>query len=194
MKKIKQISTIQTLTYWSLLTMGTHIGHSIVNTYFFTTWTAYLCVKPFNLVFMNLWKSVILARTGFLTLGAVCEDFGPIWFVDLDPINRHYEKYTSLLCGEFNWEGRWAAGIISNYITFSTVIGRLYSKQRVWHNARQRWYVGDVEYWVKARISWPRYLFTHSVYTTYPPVREAFYLGIPCFGVVDTNAYSIQYP
>jgi ribosomal protein S2 len=184
---------MQILTYLTLLCIGTHVGHSIANSYFYTRWASFVCVKPFNLVFMNLFKSIILARTGFLTLDAVCEAGQPIWFVDLDPINRHYQKYSADLCGEFNWQGRWVAGAISNYETFRALTQRLLKKERLWHNARQKWFVGDFMYWIKSRFSWPRYVFTHSVHTTYPPVREAFYLGVPCFGVVDTNTYSIVF-
>lgn len=181
---------IHKLTYWILLVIGTHVGHSIFNSHFFTTWTGYLCIKFYNIIFINLFKSVILARTGFLTLAAVCQEFGPVWFVDLDPINKNYSKYAALKCGEFSWQGRWATGIISNYYTFGPIIGYLRFKPRVWHNARQKWFVGDLEYWLHSRISWPRYLFTQSVHTSYPPVVEAFFLGIPCFGVLDTNSYS----
>lgn len=185
------MKNLQRLTYWTLLTIGTHIGHSIFNLCFFSAWAAYICLKPYNIVLINLYKSIILARTGFLTLAAVCQNRAPIWFVDLDPINRNYEKYTASICGEFNWQGRWSTGIISNFETFGALISELRNKPRVWHNARQKWFVGDLTYWIQSRVSWPRYLFTQSVHTTYPPVREAFYLGIPCFGVVDTNAYSI---
>lgn len=184
---------IQRLTYWTLLYIGTHIGHSMINSYFYTRWASFMCIKPFNLVFINLFKSIILARSAFIALGAVCESRNPVWFVDLDSINRNYHKYSASICGEFNWQGRWAAGAISNYETFRSVTHDLLLKERVWHNARQKWFVGDFLYWIQSRFSWPRYVFTHSVYTTYPPVREAFYLGVPCFGVVDTNTYSIVY-
>ena len=178
------------LTYNTLLNFGCHIGHNFLNNHIFTTWAIYVYLKPFNIALINLFKSIILARTGFLTLASVCEDKAPIWFVDLDPINKYYEKYAAAFCGEFSWQGRWSAGIISNYITFSFLINKLLRNERIWQNTRQKWFIGDINYWIKSRLSWPRYLFTQSVHTTQFPVREAFFLGIPCFGVVDTNAYS----
>jgi len=38
-----------------------------------------------------------------------------------------------------------------------------------------------------SRDTWPRVVFVSSVMSSYWPVREALSLGIPCFGVVDTN-------
>jgi len=38
-----------------------------------------------------------------------------------------------------------------------------------------------------SRDTWPRALFVSSVFNSYWPVREALSLGIPCFGVADTN-------
>jgi ribosomal protein S2 len=35
--------------------------------------------------------------------------------------------------------------------------------------------------------SWPRAIFVSSVFHSYKAVREALFLGLPCFGIVDTN-------
>jgi ribosomal protein S2 len=55
------------------------------------------------------------------------------------------------------------------------------------HKARQRWVYNNLHQWLLSRESWPRSIFVSSVYNSAPPVREALYLGVPCFGVVDTN-------
>jgi ribosomal protein S2 len=55
-----------------------------------------------------------------------------------------------------------------------------------------------MQYWITSRHSYPRAVFTPSVCESYSPVSEAFFSNIPCFGVVDTNAYtntvSIAFP
>ena len=55
------------------------------------------------------------------------------------------------------------------------------------YKPKQKWVVSSINEWILSRISWPRALFVSSVYYSYWPVREALFLGIPCFGVVDTN-------
>lgn len=41
--------------------------------------------------------------------------------------------------------------------------------------------------WLLSRHTYPRAVFVSSVYNSYWPVREALSLGVPCFGVADTN-------
>lgn len=178
------------LHYWTLLSFGVHIGHSFSNSFVYTAWAAYIYLQPHDLVILNLFKSVIQARTGFLAIGAACEHSGPVWFINLDPINRYYDRYTAEYCGEFNWRGRWVHGALANFTTIGPLIYKLMDTPRLWHNARQRWFVGDAKYWMFSRLSWPRVVFTKSVHKSQPPAVESHFLGIPCFGVVDSNAYS----
>jgi len=178
------------LTYFILLSIGTHVGHSVRNSHIYTAWLAYTYIRPLDVIFINLFKSVIMARTGFIAIGSACTQHAPIWFVDLDPVNKHYAKYIADCCGEFSWMGKWVHGALSNFSTMVRLIHNFLPYSKLWLNARQKWFIGDLSYWIMTRMSWPRAVFTHSVHTSQPPVREAFFLGIPCFGVVDTNAYS----
>lgn len=182
---------LHNLTYQTLLDIGVHVGHSLSNSHLFTLWSAYLYIQPFNLIFINLFKTIIQARVGFLSLASALETYSPIWFVDLDPVNKHYTEFVANSCGEFYWANKWVHGALSNFRTIMSLIIRLENMSRKWHNTRQKWFVNDLRYWLRTRTTWPRALFAQSVHTTQSPVKEAFFLGIPCFGIVDTNAYCI---
>lgn len=88
--------------------------------------------------------------------------------------------------------------MISNYGVLNSTFRHVQSHIRGASKGRQKWVFDNLNYWLMTRFSWPRAVFTSSVHSTQAPVREAFYLGIPCFGVVDTNTYcntvSIPFP
>jgi ribosomal protein S2 len=99
-------------------------------------------------------------------------------------------KYASSICGEFGWSEKWFHGFISNYKKMIAVFNRFRKYTALAYKGRQKWINTFSDQWLISRETWPRSIFVSSVSNSYWPVREALSLGIPCFGVVDTNTIS----
>lgn len=168
-----------------MLIYGVHVGHSFANSVLYSAWLIFTYVQ--NILIINLFKSIFFLRTGFAGIGNACVFKGPIWFINLDPAAKSYVTSASNSCGEMSWTTDWVYGLVSNYLTLYRVYRRLRKYSPLAHKGRQKWFLKNVHNWMFTRLTWPRAIFVSSVYNSFAPVKEALYLGIPCFGVVDTN-------
>ena len=179
----KSVSHLK-VTYNQLLFYGIHIGHTFSNSLIFSSWLVYSYIK--NILIINLYKSIYQWKIGFFGLASACKIKGPIWFVNLHKGFSSIVKNASVLCGETSWTDNWIHGFLSNYVTMARVFRKLNKYYYGANRPKQKWVIKNRNLWLLSRKTWPRAIFVSSVYHSYWPVREALYLGSPCFGVVDT--------
>jgi len=180
----KKILHLQ-VTYNQLLLYGIHIGHTFSNSLLFSAWLVYSYIN--NILIINLYKSIYQWRTGFFGIASASKTGGPVWFINLHKGFASIVQNASIICGEMSWTDSWIHGFLSNYITMARVFRRLSKYYSGAYRPKQLWTVNNRTDWVLSRKTWPRAIFVSSVFYSYWPVREALYLGTPCFGVVDTN-------
>lgn len=173
------------VTYSQLLMYGIHVGHTFANSLLFSAWLVYSYIR--NILIINLYKSIYQWKVGFLGLAAACRDRAPIWFINLHKGFSSIVKHSGVMCGEMSWTSGWIHGFLSNFSTMILVYRKLNTYYSGAYRPKQKWVVSELNEFVLSRMSWPRALFVSSVYHSYWPVREALFLGVPCFGVVDTN-------
>lgn len=173
------------VSYNQLLLYGIHIGHTFSNSLLFSAWLVYSYVK--NILIINLYKSIYQWKTGFFGIAAACKTRSPIWFINLHKGFASIVQNASIMCGEMSWTDSWIHGFLSNYITMARVFRKLSKYYFNAYRPKQQWVINNRNEWLLSRKTWPRAIFVSSVYHSYWPVREALYLGSPCFGVVDTN-------
>lgn len=178
-------ASLISVTYQQLLTYGVHVGHSFANSVLFSSWLVYTYMQ--NILIINLYKSLILLKVGFVGIGNACLFQGPIWFINLDRASGVYVRHSAKSCGEISWTGRWVNGFISNYFSLQHLWKRLRHQPKSSYKYRQRWAIENRKHWYFTRLSWPRASFVSSVFSSFFPVKESLYLGIPCLGVTDTN-------
>lgn len=174
------------LTYQQLLIYGVHVGHSFANSVLFSSWLVYTYTQ--NILIINLYKTLIMLKVGFVGIGSACISQSPIWFINLDKASGVYVRYAAKSCGEISWTGRWVNGFISNYASLNHLWVRLRFQAASSYKYRQRWAIENRRNWFFTRLSWPRATFVSSVFSSYFPVKESFYLGVPCVGITDTNS------
>lgn len=178
-------STHLKVTYNQLLFYGIHIGHTFSNSLIFSSWLVYNYIK--NILIINLYKSIYQWKLGFFGIAAACKVKGPIWFINLHKGFSSIVKNASILCGETCWTDNWIHGFLSNYVTMARVFRKLNKYYYGAYRPIQKWVIQNRNLWLLSRKTWPRAIFVSSVYYSYWPVREALFLGSPCFGVTDTN-------
>lgn len=176
------------LSFGQLLLYGIHIGHNINNTFIYSAWLISAFRQSTSII--NLVKSVVMLRIGFLLLSNVICFNGPVWFINLDSSVDRYIKHASISCGEFNVTSRWIHGTISNYINLFN------SYRKLWHvsdyvtSPKHNYFKRLFKYWYLSRYSWPRLVFISNLHNSYAPAYEALTLKIPSLCVVDTNVWS----
>jgi len=182
-KNIKHLN----ITYNQLLLYGVHIGHSLSNSLLYTAWLVYTYID--KLLIINLYKSILLWKSGLFCIANACKYKSPIWFINLDTSYSVAIKYAAYQAGEVSLTDNWIHGFLSNFLVFATVYKNLRKYSFLSYNGRQKWVISKRQEWFLTRNTWPRLIFVSNVKKSYWPVREALNLGIPCFGVVDTNTF-----
>jgi small subunit ribosomal protein S2 len=173
------------LVYWQLLLYGVHVGHSFVNSIIFSAWLVYSYRQ--NILIINLFKTVLLFKNGYVGLNAACHFSGPIWFVNLHRSVELFVNYSAKQCGEFCYSTYWIHGLISNWITLANTFKKLGRMVRNSNKGQFAKLEMDSTPLILGRFSWPRASFISSVFTSPHPTKESLYLGIPCLAIVDTN-------
>ncbi len=177
-------STIK-LVYWQLLLYGVHVGHSFSNSIIFSAWLTYTYRQ--NILIINLFKTVLMFKNGYVGLSAACHFSGPIWFINLHRSVELFVNYSAKLCGEFCYTTYWIHGLISNWLTLANTFKKLNRMVTTSHKGQFSKLELESSPLIMGRFSWPRATFISSVDTSPHPTKESLYLGIPCLGIVDTN-------
>jgi len=162
---------------------GVHLGHSLVMTLLFSSWMLY--GHRYNLWFINLYKFMSIFRFVFILIKYLVRSYSPIWFVNMDASMSAYVKKAGLSCGEFWCGNDWIVGLLSNFNVVKKQLDTIYSLRKVSNNVSSFY-----NYIFLSRNSWPRAIFTSSVYHSSIVVKEAINTNIPCIGIIDTNTKS----
>jgi len=178
------LSTIK-LVYWQLLLYGVHVGHSFTNSIIFSAWLTYTYRQ--NILIINLFKTVLMFKNGYVGLSSASHFSGPIWFINLHRSVELFVNYSARLCGEFCYTTYWIHGLISNWLTLINTFKKLSRMVTTSNKGQFSKLELESSPLILGRFSWPRATFISSVSTTPHPTKESLYLGIPCLGIVDTD-------
>ena len=99
--------------YNQLMLYGVHVGHSFLNSIFYTTWLVYSYTQ--NILILNLFKTIIGMKSGLTSITAAVGSYQPIWFINLDQAAGIPVRFLAMTCGEFSATSFWINGFISNY-------------------------------------------------------------------------------
>jgi len=173
------------LVYWQLLLYGVHVGHSFKNSTIFSGWLVYTYRQ--NILIINLFKTMLLLKNGYVGLNAACQFAGPIWFINLHRAVELFVNYAAKQCGEFCYSTYWIHGMISNWIVLANTFRKLNRMITGAHKGQFSKLEMDSSPWIFTRLSWPRVSFVSSVSTSPYPTKESLYACVPCLGIVDTD-------
>lgn len=171
--------------YWQLLLYGVHVGHSFLNSVIFSAWFVYTFRQ--NILIINLFKTLLMLKNGYVGLSGACHFGGPIWFINLHRAVELYVNYSAKQCGEFCYTTYWIYGLISNWLTLANTFKKLGRMAKTANKGQFAKLEFGTNPWIMGRFSWPRATFVSSVSTSPHPTKESLYLGIPCLGLVDTD-------
>lgn len=173
------------LSYLQLFLVGVHFGHNYKSFEFFGAW--FLFAIRANIILMNLYDSTIRIKLSFKVIKGLTKSNSPIWFVNMDPSTDMYTYWAALACGEFYINSRWESGLISNFLSLFKFL--VYKVVHSGLSPNDGYYSRFADRWSLTRFSWPRAIFTTSTLNSPIPLKEAMCIGVPTFGIVDSNAW-----
>ena len=88
-------------TIRELLGMGAHLGHSIANTFFLSSWMVFRIVPSEDMVILNIFRLFLQVRVVMLFLQKLVVSRLPIWFVTTQPMLMGCFSKWALNCAEF---------------------------------------------------------------------------------------------
>lgn len=173
------------LAYWQLLLYGIHVGHSFKNSIFYSAWLVFTYRQ--NILIINLYKTILGFKNGYVGFDKCCKFGNPIWFINLDRSVEIYVNFTAKQCGEFAYTTYWIHGMISNWAYIANTICKLsrFTKD-AWKGQFKKLEM-DSTPWKFSRWSWPRSAMISSVSTSSWPTIECTVSKTPCTGIIDTD-------
>ncbi len=100
-------------SYNYLMLYGVHVGHSFLNSVFYTAWLVYSYTQ--NILILNLFKTIKGMKSGLAAIKAAVGSYNPTWFINLDQAAGIPVRHLAMSCGEFSATSFWINGFISNY-------------------------------------------------------------------------------
>ncbi|MCV2506345.1 MAG: 30S ribosomal protein S2 [Candidatus Lightella neohaematopini] len=165
-------------------------------------------MKPFiftvysGIHIINLEKTVMLFKVALLKLSDIHKNNGKILFVGTKKAASSLIKETAINCKQFFVHKRWLGGMLTNWKTVRQSIKSLkdlesqfndgtinkLTKKEVLYKSRKLSKLEHSLGGIKNMGGLPDALFIIDVERERTAVREANNIGIPVFGIVDTNA------
>jgi len=102
-------------SYSQLMIYGVHVGHSFLNSLFYTAWLVYSYSQ--NILILNLFKTLRGMKSGIASVLSAAGSYQPTWFINLDQAAGIPVRSLALSCGEFSATSFWICGFISNYLS-----------------------------------------------------------------------------
>lgn len=167
---------------------GIHVGHSFLNSLFYTAWLIYTFTS--NILIINLFKTIRGLKSGLASLIAAVSSYQPIWFINLDQAAGIPVRFLAMTCGEFSATSFWINGFISNYNSVYNTYSKLRKMSWFAYPTRNKNANDSYKLWFLTRSTWPRTIFISNVSSSYQPAKESLSLAVPCLGIVDTNTYT----
>ena len=179
------------LTYNQLIKIGVHLGHSFLNSKFFSSWMLYGW-RDTRFIFDTVY-SIYSLRMGLLFVRKSVLKFRPIWFVNLNPyLSPIVARYT-YSCGESFSIYRWVNGTLTNFRSvtgWGTLLYRLASENKYNFTHHDRKDLSSLIGFIFNRRRLPGALFLPSVKNCEIVSDEFSAANIATIGVVDSNALS----
>ncbi len=190
-----------------LLEYGVQFGHTT------RRWNP--AMKPFihtskkGIHIINLHKTLATLQNAYIAVEAITEKGGSVLFVGTTKQSKKTIKENSIRAGLFYVDHRWLGGTLTNWKTIQNSIKRLRELERLekreflGYTKKEGIYLkkeldkleknlGGIKYMRRL----PTAIFVTSIDEEDIAVKEAKKLGIPVFGIVDTNVNprTIEFP
>lgn len=174
--------------FYSLVSLGVHIGHRYYNSTIYAAWMIYAYRQ--DICIINLTKFIRYFRVGFTFIDGSLFRYRPVWFVNKDESFDKYVRYAANRCGEFSSSIYWINGLLSNFHVVSLALKKIYGFPGPSRSTRYNYLVSIFKNRISTRLTWPGSVFVSSVLNSYIVVNEATNARFPCLGIVDTNTLS----
>ena len=183
-----------------LLEAGVHFGHQT------RRWNPkmaeYIYTERNGIYIIDLQKSVGMVDTAYNAVKDIVANGGNILFVGTKKQAQDSIKAEAERCGMFYVNERWLGGMLTNFPTIRKAVKKManidkltadgtfsnLSKREILQISRQRAKLEKNLGSIADLTRLPAALFIVDVYKENIAVREANRLGIPVFGIVDTNS------
>lgn len=172
----------------TFLKYSVHIGHSLSNSIFLSSWFFYKLRKSVWII--NLFKTILFIKLIFKFLKYIASFNLPFWFINLELSKEYLFKKYALLCGEFSCTKMWIRGFLSNFKSIQRTLVKFVFKKHLYklnekHNLLKSWYL--------TRFSWPRGAFLSNIPINYVICKEAASILLPVIALVDTDIKSFLF-
>ena len=192
-KKMKKTLTIQ-----DLLDTGAHFGHPTSK--WNPNFLPYIATKKNGIHIINLEETIKCIEKADKEILKIANSGGAILFVGTKNQVKDVVQESADSCGMFYIVERWLGGILTNFATIKKSIRRLeklekesssiyknLTKKEMMMLERERIKLSDLHRGIKDMKYIPNAIFVVDVKLEKIAVDEAKILGIPVFGIVDTN-------
>ena len=195
------------LTVEQLLESGAHFGHPTSR--WDPNFLPYIATKKNGIHIINLQETINCVEKAKVELLKLIQSNGTILFVGTKNQVKDVVSDAADKCGMFYIIERWLGGILTNFATIKKSIKRLeklekessaiyknLTKKELSQLERERIKLSDLHRGIKDMKYLPDALFIVDIKNEKIAVDEAKILGIPVFGIVDsnTNPKLIDYP
>ena len=195
------------ITVEQLLKSGAHFGHPTSK--WNPNFLPYIATKKNGIHIINLEETIKCVEVARKELLNITNSGGTILFVGTKNQVKDVVQESADKCGMFYIVERWLGGILTNFATIKKSIKRLeklekesssiyknLTKKEMLQLERERIKLSDLHRGIKDMKYIPNALFVIDVKHEKIAVDEAKILGIPVFGIVDTNTNpkSVDFP
>ncbi len=197
----------KTLTVEQLLDTGAHFGHPTSK--WDPKFAPYIATKKNGVHIINLEETVRCIEKADKEISNIANQGGSILFVGTKNQVKDVVQEAADSCGMFYIVERWLGGILTNFATIKKSIRRLeklekesssiyknLTKKETMMLERERIKLSDLHRGIKDMRYLPDAIFVVDVKLEKNAIDEAKILGIPIFGIVDTNTNPnlVDYP
>ena len=186
------------LTVEQLLESGAHFGHPTSR--WDPNFLPYIATKKNGIHIINLQETINCIEKAKVALLKLIQSNGTILFVGTKNQVKDVVSDAADKCGMFYIIERWLGGILTNFATIKKSIKRLEKLEKessaIYKNLtkkeksqleRERIKLSDLHRGIKDMRYLPDALFVIDIKNEKIAVDEAKILGIPVFGIVDSN-------
>ena len=188
----------KTLTVQDLLDTGAHFGHPTSK--WNPNFLPYIATKKNGIHIINLEETIRCIKKADKEILNIANSGGTILFVGTKNQVKDVVQESADACGMFYIVERWLGGILTNFSTIKKSIRRLeklekesssiyknLTKKEMMMLERERIKLSDLHRGIKDMKYIPNAIFVVDLKLEKIAVDEAKILGIPIFGIVDTN-------
>jgi len=203
----KKLNRMDKMNIEKLLESGAHYGHPV------SKWNPqfkpFIATKKNGIYIINLKLTLNYIDKALKEMIKIAENGGNILFVGTKPQAKDLVQTCADRCGMFYIVERWLGGTLTNFATIKKSIRRLVMLEKesspIYKNKtkkerhmlnREKLKLSDLHRGIKDMKHLPNALFVIDANHEKIAVAEAKCLGIPTFGLVDTNTnpFSLDYP